>query len=229
MPQVEARLAGGLWVACIVTGMLAFVVESPLIVQNDAALTATNIMANESSFRLAFAADLMSGLTYVGVTALLYVLLKPIGTSVSSVAAFFGLGGVAIGGVAFLAHLAPVVLLRGDAYLNAFTTSQLQAMALLALKLRMQMFSIGMVWFGIQCMLIGYLIVRSKVVPRALGALLAAGGSTYLLVSFAHFLAPAVGDRLMLLLMPVALIGEGALAVWLLAKGVNGERQIASA
>lgn len=219
-----ARVAGGLWLLCIVAGVGGFIAGSPLIVANDAAATAANILANESLFRLGFTADLISGASYLGATVFLYYVLKPVSRSLSLLAAFFGLAGVAIGGVAFLSHLAPLVLLRGDQYLSAFTTSQLQAMALMSLKLQVQVFNVGMVFFGIQCISIGYLVARSTFLPRTLGVLLAIGGTSYVISSFANFLIPSFGARLILFIMPVALIGEGSLTLWLLVKGVNEER-----
>src|SRR5437773_4159713 len=128
-PVLQARMAGGLWLLCIVAGVLGFVAGSPLIVANDAAATAANILANESLFRLGFTADLISGVSYLGVTAFMCYVLNPVNRSLSMLAAFFGLAGVAIGGVAWVSHLMPLVLLHGDEYLSAFTWSQLQAMA----------------------------------------------------------------------------------------------------
>src|SRR5713226_6248057 len=119
----------------IVAGGCAFVIGSTMIVRDDAAATATNILASESLYRLGFAADLFAGAAYIGVTVLLYDLLKPVSRSLSLLAAFFGLGGVAIGGAGFLTRLAPLVLLGGGQYSSAFTTSQLQAMAMMSLRL----------------------------------------------------------------------------------------------
>jgi hypothetical protein len=223
-PQFQARMAGGLWWLCIVAGIGGFVAGGPLIVANDAAATAANILAKESSFRFGFVADLISGLSYVGVTAFIYCVLKPVSRSLSLLGAFFGLAGVAIGGASWLIHLAPLLLLHGDHYLTAFTTSQLQAMSLATLNLQMQAFSIGMVFFGIQCISIGYLVARSTFLPRILGVLLAIGGTCYLIASFANFLAPSFGPHLVPFIMPVALIGEGALGLWLVVKGVNVQR-----
>jgi len=151
-------------------------------------------------------------------------LLKPVSRSLSLVGAFFGLAGVAIGGASWVIRLTPLLLLHGDAYLTAFTTSQLQAMSLAALKLQMQVFPIGMVFFGIQCISIGYLVARSIFLPCVLGVLLAVGGTCYVIVSFASFLAPSFGPHLVPFLMPIALIGEGLLGGWLLVKGVNVQR-----
>src|SRR5437762_13355790 len=157
-PRAQARAAGGLWWVCIVAGIIGFGSGGPLIVANDAAATAANILAKESLFRLGFSADLISGLSYVGVTVFIYYVLKPVSRSLSLMGAFFGLAGVAIGGASWVIHLAPLLLLHGDQYLTAFTTSQLQAMSLAALKLQMQVFPIGMVLFGVQCVSIGYLV-----------------------------------------------------------------------
>src|SRR5438552_16647310 len=223
-PRLKARIAGACWLLCIVAGMVGFIAGGPLIVANDAAATATNILANESLFRFGFAANLISGLSYVGVTVFMYYVLKPVSRSLSLLAAFFGLAGVAIGGASWVIHLTPLLLLHGDQYLSAFTTSQLQAMSLAALKLQLQVFPIGMVFFGFQCISIGYLVAQSTFLPRILGLLLAIGGTCYVIASFANFLTPSFGPRLVPFIMPVAFIGEGSLGLWLLLKGVNTQR-----
>ena len=222
-PRLKARIAGACWLLCIVAGMVGFIAAGPLIVANDAAATATNILANESLFRFGFAANLISGLSYVGVTVFMYYVLKPVSRSLSLLAAFFGLAGVAIGGVAWVSNLVPLTLLHGDQYLSALTASQLQALSLAALKLQTHVFFIGMVFFGIQCISIGYLVARSSFLPRILGVLLGLGGTCYVIASFANFLLP-LGARLMPFVVPVALIGEGSLTVWLLIKGLNEQR-----
>src|SRR5713226_5911986 len=223
-PRLKARIAGGLWLMVIVAGMTAFVIRSPLIVRGDAAATATDILASESLFRFGFAADLIAGVCYLGVTVLLYRLLKPVSRSLSLLAAFCGLAGIAIGSATSLTNLAALVLLGGGQDWSAFTTSQLQAMAMMSLRLSFQGFNLAMVFFGFQCFLVGCLIVRSTFLPRILGVLLAIGGSSYIISSFATFLAPAFGARLSPFIIPAALLGEGSLTLWLIVKGVNEQR-----
>ena len=220
--MMRARLTGLLWLICIATGIAAYSLSMSLIVRGDPAATATNILANQSQYRIAFAFDLLSGVSYLGVTALLYHLLRPAVRSLSFTAAAFGLCGVAIGGISYASQLAALALLRG-AYTSVFTIGQLQVMAMIAVRVRLQVFSIGMVFFGIQCLLAGVAIARSAIVPRALGALLAFGGATYVIIAFAEFLAPATGTRLVPFFMPMALVGEGAVTAWLLVKGVRSE------
>lgn len=223
-PGLKARIAGGLWLISIAAAAFGLVAVSGMIVRDDPKVTATNIMANESLFRLSFFAEFVAGLCYVGVTVLLYELLKPVSRSLSFLAAFFGLGGVAIGGPLFLSRLVPLVLLRGDQYLSVFTTDQLQALALTSLRLYAFAFNISMVLFGLQCFIVGYLIVRSTFLPRIPGVLLAIAGAGYVIGSSANFLSPSLGTALSPFVLPAGTVGEGSVTLWLLLRGVNVSR-----
>src|SRR5438034_11610013 len=99
---------------------------------------------------------------------------------------------------------------------------------MIALNHLMTVFFKCMIFFGIPCILIGFLVARSTFLPRTLGVLLAICGTSYVIASFANFLLP-LGASLVPFVMPVALIGEGWLTVWLLVKGVNEERWKAQA
>ena len=88
-----ARLAGALWLVVIAAGVLSVATQSGMP-------------------RLAFAADLFSGVCYLGVTVLLYHLFNPVDTSISLFAAFCGLGGVASG--AALPSFGPTRRRRGS-------------------------------------------------------------------------------------------------------------------
>jgi len=154
----------------------------------------------------------------------MYYVLKPVSRSLSLGAAFFGLAGIAIGSAAWVSHLTPLLLLHEEPYLSGFTTTQLQATAMMALKLQMQVFSLAMLFFGIQCVVIGCLVARSTFLPRLLGVLLAIGGTAYVINFFATFLTPGFGARLIPFIFPLAIIGEGSMGLWLLVKGVNAPR-----
>src|SRR5258706_12425081 len=95
-PRLKARIAGGLWLLCIMASVGGFIAAAPLIVANDAAATARNILANESLFRLGFAADLISGFFFFGGPVFLFYLLKTLRKKLSLLAAFFCLASVAL-------------------------------------------------------------------------------------------------------------------------------------
>jgi hypothetical protein len=49
-PVLQARIAGASWWACIVTGLVGFILWTPVIMPNDAAATAANILAKKHRF-----------------------------------------------------------------------------------------------------------------------------------------------------------------------------------
>jgi hypothetical protein len=100
--------------------------------------------------------------------------------SLALIATFFSLVGCAIWASASVFQFVPLVLLKGNTYSSAFDATQLQALALLALNLNSQAYSIGVVFEGLFWIPIGYLIFRSTFLPRPLGALFALGGVGYL-------------------------------------------------
>lgn len=221
-PRHTARLAGLFYLITALAGGFAEIgVRGRVIVSGDAAATARNILSSEGLYRLGFVADIVAGAAYVVVTLLLYRLLKPVDRSLSLLAAFFSVVGIAIGGVAALGHLAPLLLLKGADYLAPYNIDQLQAMALLSLKLHAQGYLICLVFFGLYEALLGYLIFRSTFLPRTLGVLVGIAGLAFLTNSFALFLSPALGSALNPFLLALDGLGEISLTLWLIVMGVN--------
>jgi len=77
------------------------------------------------------------------------------------------------------------------------------------------------VFFGFECLVVGYLIIRSGYLPRTLGYLMQIAGSCYLVNSFALILAPTVSSRLFPAILLPPFVAELSMALWLLLKGVN--------
>jgi hypothetical protein len=221
---VKPRTIGILWLICIVTSILGFVFGIRPLRLNDPATTAAFIQQHDLVFRFASFMDIVAGMAYVGVTALLFYLLRPVNRSGSLLAALFGTCGIAIGGISWILRLASLGLLQGGVSLQAFSPLELQSAAAFALRLQAQVFIVGMLFFGAQCAIAGSLIARSTFIPKLLGILLAAGGGCYVIASTASLMAPVVGQRLTMAILPIAMIGEGSLTVWLLLKGVDPDR-----
>ena len=217
----KARAAGLFWLITFVTGAFAMYIGGRFVVNGNAAATAANILSNESAFRIGTAGNLIATIGYLLATILVYELLKPVNRTVSLVAAVFSLLGCGLGAVVSLLNLAPLALLKGSAYVAAFTTEQLQALALTSLNLGLRANDVGLVFFGLHIGLVGYLIVASGLVPRVIGVLLMIGGAFYELSSFGSFLAvPFVRSLFPLILLP-ALFAELVLCLWLLIRGVS--------
>jgi Domain of unknown function (DUF4386) len=224
-PILKARIAGALYLIVIVAGIFAEIfVRGALIVSGDATTTANNILASEPLFRLGFAVDLVSVAAYVGVTAILYELLKPVSRTLALLGAFFGLAGSAIMAGNMINHLSPLSLLGDAGYLGAFEPDQLQALARVSLRLHSLGYNIAIVFFGLHLLFLGWLIFRSSFLPRILGVLLAIAALCFLTNNFVLFLAPALAAKIPPYAMLPSLIGEGSLALWLLMVGVNAEK-----
>jgi len=224
-PRRLARITGVFYLLTILTGIFAqgFVSDS-LVVDGDAAVTATNILAHRGLFQFGFAVYLIEMACQVAMTALFYELLKPAGRSVSLLAAYLGLAGCAIKTFSRVFFIAPLFVLGGSHYLSVFSTEQLQALALLFLKVNDQGAGIALVFFGFYALLTGFLVIRSTFLPRFLGVLGILGG-----VGWLSFLYPPLGYRLFPIIGLLGLLGSGAKILWLLVFGVNEERWKAQA
>jgi hypothetical protein len=181
--------------------------------------TATDILAHQELFRLGFAISLISTALYIAVTALFYNLFKPVNRILALLAAFFSLVGVAVQAFGSVFQLAPLVLLGGSSYLSVFKTNQLHGLAQLFLEFNTQTGYVGIVFFGLFDILIGYLIFRSTFLPRVLGALMVLAGLGWLI-----FLYPPLATNLRLYLYVPGFVSEFALMLWLLVRGVNVQR-----
>lgn len=224
-PRFKARIAGLLYLMVIVAASFAeFFVRGRLIVSGDTGATAANILAHESLYRLGVAAVLFYLPCDTAVALIFYELFKPVNRSLSLLAASFRLIMVAMLGVNLLNDFAPLVLLKGVFFFTAFKPDQLQALALGSLELYAQVFFAGMVFFGLHCLLIGYLICRSAFLPRIVGMLMMITGVCYLTHSFVKVVSPALAAHLFAYLMPIGLPGELSLTLWLLVIGVNVQR-----
>src|ERR1700692_2813066 len=176
-PRFRARMAGVFQLLEAVTATFGqVIVLGRLVVSGNAAATAANIVGHEQLFWLGFAASLMGVAFHIAWALLMYVLLKPVNRSLSLLAVFFSLVACAMQALTSLLYLAPLLILQGSSSLSAFTAEQLQSLALVFLKLNAYAFKIDLVFFGFWCILTGYLIFRSALLPRVLGVLVAIRG-----------------------------------------------------
>jgi len=236
-PRLRARIAG---VFEMLEGLTAafgqVIVPNQLVVAGDAASTAANILGHEPLFRLGFASSLIAVMLRLAWTLLFYDLFRPVSKRLSLLAVLVSLVACALQACAALFYIAPLFILGGGispsavstehllvgggvGSLSAFTTAQLQALALIFLKLNGQAFNIYLIFFGLYCVLIGYLIFRSTFLPRLLGVLLAIDGLGWML-----FLSPPLASSLFPAIATASAVAELPLQLWLVVMGVNGQR-----
>jgi hypothetical protein len=222
-PLFEGRMAGALWLIVILVSIGAVLGGASLDMRGDPETLAANVLASASKIRLTFLLFFLGKICYLGVTVLLYQLLKPVNKSVALFGAFCGLAGLLRGGAGHFNVLTALSLLEESRRAIAPVAGQLADSAKLLLA-TVPGFSGEDVYFGFQILSVGYLIARSPFIPRAIGVVLVVGGVGFLITSVTNFLSPALGDRLSPVLLPIVLLGEGSLALWLLVRGVDVDR-----
>lgn len=216
-PQVYARVAGLLYLIVIVAGIVAqMVIGGRIIVDGDAAATATNILMHKDLFQLGFTISMIEMACQTAQMALFYFLLKPVNRNVALLALVFSLIGCTIKTLSRLFYIAPLLVLGGSPYLSVFNAEQLKALSLLLLNVNDQAAAMALAFFGFSTFLNGILIFRSAFLPRILGVLSIIGGLGWL-----TFLYPPLGNQSFMYVLLVGLVGSISMIVWLLAKGVN--------
>jgi len=184
--------------------------------------TAIDNMANEALFRSGIASWLIVLLADVVVAWALYVLLKPVNKSLSLLAAWFRLIFTAIAGIALLNLLIALQLSKGADYLSVFTADQLQAQAILFLNAYSDLTLIAWVFFGLHILGLGYLIFKSRYIPKILGVLLMVAFVGYMIDSFGSVLSSSYANNevgfIVFIAIP-AIVAELSLTIWLLYKG----------
>ena len=220
-PLFYARMAGLLYLLIIIFGVSSeALIRSGLIVPGNETATASNILASQGLFRMGFVTDSVMFLCDVGLAVLLFILLKPVSKTLALTALFFRLTQTAVIAVNLLNYHAAMLLLTRPGYAAAFEPSQLHSLTSMFLDLHAHGYDLGLIPFGVHCIILGYLILKSLYIPKTLGILMMAGGVTYLVGSYTRFLFPEYVAAVSPIYV-VARVSESALCLWLLIKGVN--------
>jgi hypothetical protein len=221
-PQTCARIGGVLYLIIIFIGAAGeALIRGRLIVSGDAAATAANLRASEFLWRLGIAGELVLLISAVALTLVFYIMLKPVSRELALLAVFFNLVSIALEAAASLHLVQTLFPLANADYLKVFDSEQLHTLAYLSGRAHGHGFGVALVFFGCVCLLLGYLIYRSRYFPRILGVLFLIAGLGYLINSFALILAPSLAALLFPWILLPALPAELGFALWLLVKGVD--------
>jgi len=217
--RTKARLIG---VFEILEGLTAtygqVIVFNKLVVSGNAAATASNILSHESLFRLGFAFCFFGVGFHIAWALLFYDLFKPVHRNASLFGLLVIVVGCAIQALAAVFYVAPLLVLTSGSSLAALTTDQLQALAFAFVRVNGAAFNAYLVFFGVWCVVAGYLIFRSRFLPRVLGLLLALAGLAWM-----TYLSPPFGNKLFPIIAVISGIAEIPLP-WFFIFGFNTQK-----
>ncbi|MBX0329676.1 DUF4386 domain-containing protein [Oscillochloris sp. ZM17-4] len=224
-PRVYARIVGALYLLIFFVGPFAFFMgRTSVVVPGDPAATVNTLLASETMFRLGMVAETVIVLVEIVVSALLYVLFRPVSRPLALAAAFARFAQSILQAVNLITAVPALLLLGGAGYVTVFAPEQVSALVLLSLDANAFVIIIWGLLFGFHLLLLGYLVYRSGFMPRILGILLIIGAVGYLAQSYGHILVPQYDELLSTVVIVLSIPGELAFTVWLLWKGVNIER-----
>jgi hypothetical protein len=219
-PRTRARLAGFCqsmegWTSS--SGQV-FLLGS-LIVQGSAAATAHNILAHETQFRLGFLASVAGVAFHLAWALLMYQLLRPVHRTIAALAGLFVIICCGLQALTALLYVAPLVVLQSGQAAGGLDTQQVQGLAYALLRVNGTAYDLDLIFFGLWCILTGYLVWRSTFLPGLLGILLMVDG-----VGWTLFVWPPLATFLFSAIAVAAGLGELSMQLWLLVMGVNNER-----
>ena len=212
-----ARIAGFLYFLQIPLGVFGLVyVPKALVVSGNMAATAHNILANEFAFRLSMVSAILTTILTVVTAYYLYKLLKTVNKTAALSMILFTLVVAPISMINELNNVAVLLILKNH---NAFTTGQVQTLISLFFDLHKYGLAIMGIFFGLWLLPMGYLVIKSKFIPKIIGIFLLIGCFSYLIDFFTFFLFPNFG----IVTTEYTFLGEVLMVLWLLIKGVKAK------
>ena len=217
-----ARIAGLFYLIVIATGLFAeLFVRQAFKASGDAFTTASNIQSSEMLFRLGVVADIVNFICGLPCVLIIYFLFKRINKFLLQLALIFVIIQTAIIAVNLLNQASPLLILGKNEYLKSFQPNQLAALTQLSLNIQGVGYAIGLVFFGFYCLLVGYVLYKSKMVPKLIGILYIISGIGYLINSFTMLLSKGFENPIFIYAAIPIFIGELSFCLWLLIKGID--------
>lgn len=219
-----ARIAGVLWLATIGLGLFGEAVVRSRLITSDADTTLSNVLTHEGAYRLGEAALLTGTATYLALTAIMYRLLAPVSRNLSLIAAFFSVVGCVFWMFSLVGDAAPLVFLADGRSVLGASPETTRALTFAFMKLHSETLLLGMLCFGVHCLLMGILIVRASFLPALIGIVLGLGGVCYMAAGYFHTLSPDLYAQFGRFLFLPGEAGEIAIALWLAIVGLNAAK-----
>jgi hypothetical protein len=209
-----ARMTGLFYLGIAITGVLGFLLVRPqLFTADDPNATLANLVAHGSLARADVALELFMVLTQTLTAVWFYRLFRTVNPLAASGITAFGLVN-AVAGLASAALRATAVQVSTDPFGDAGTT--VHVLYLVGDNL----WGVGALFFGLWLIPMGWCVLRSGWMPRALGWILVGGGVGYVLSAFIRYLAPDAQLLTEAVAFP-AHIGEFWMVGYLLIRGVR--------
>lgn len=215
--SASPRVAGALYLAIAVFGGFSIgYVPSVIVVTGDAATTATNLTENITLFKMGVFADIAVILLELVLTAILYVMFRSVSPTFSVIAMISRAGMIAVMGINLLIWVMPLTLLSDSTGIAGS-----EGLAMMFYDAHDLGVFVWQLFFGMHLLALGWIILKSELVPHLLGWGLFIGAFGYLIQGIVKlmFVDFAPFNFLIIALLVIVTVSEISFAIWLLISG----------
>jgi hypothetical protein len=213
-----ARIAGGFYLGYFLASVLASALGH--IGPGDAPPVYQAIVTNAGAFRLGLVIALISGFLFLMAAWGLYVLLRQVNERLALLFLLLNAVGVAIQGASMLSLVSAMLQGDGASHMQAYSAAQLEGLAYLSINVYKAGWVTAQLFFATWLFPLGYLVYKSKFLPRFLGVLLMLDGIGVLIWFLQALLLPDY-RAISLPGVAVSFVAELGLALWLIVKAVK--------
>jgi Domain of unknown function (DUF4386) len=215
-----ARIAG-LWYLGFTLGPFYLLyVPSQTVVRNDAAATAARVLGHETLYRWGMLAESLGVVIFVGLSLALYRLFENVDRHRARQLVALVLVSSALSLVTLVFNASALLVFHGGGAFAGFDGHTREAAGMLLIRMHGQANSINETFWGLWLLPFGWLVVRSRFLPRWLGYWLLLDGVAWMIVGMTWFLAPDYTDALFRYFQPIFL-AEIVAMLWLLIVGAK--------
>ncbi|RAO76819.1 DUF4386 domain-containing protein [Dyella jiangningensis] len=216
-----ARVAGLLYLVVVLTGLFSLAyVPSKLVVHGDPQATLERMVVSETLLRYGVASFLVEQVAFLFLAFALYRLLRAVDQIAAAIMVMLVVASVPLALMSVVERLNLLSLLDRSDVTHA--SDQLLALARSSFDAYSHGLLVTSVFWGLWLFPFGFLIMRSRLLPRVLGVFLMIGCAGYVVDVLCSIVLPGYGDMAMSNYMTLpAAIGEIGSCLWLLVVGVR--------
>lgn len=223
-----AKVAGFMFLFAFIVPTLnwTFILSKFNIEENPVA-TANNILANELLFRFGSIIELFMSIGLIVLGLALYLILKYISKNLALLALLLKLIEATMAAAIVLVTFISLQILKGEANLNTFTPEQLMFPIGFLLNSHTALYSIPMVFLGLDMMIFSYLFFKSKYIPGKLAIFGILSFALIFIHALMFILAPEYATMPInqIIFWAPSGIFELIIGIWLLSKGINIKKE----
>ena len=216
----RARIAG-LWYLGFTFGPFYLLyVPSKTVVLNDAAATAARVLAHETLFRWSMLAEALGVVIFIGLSLALYRLFESVDRHRARELVALVMVSAALSLVTLVFNAAALLVFRGGEGFSGLDVHTREALGMALIRMHGQANGINQTFWGLWLLPFGWLVVKSRFLPRWLGYWLLLDGIAWSAVGMTWFFSPDSANAMFHYLQPI-FFAEIVAMLWLLIVGAK--------